>query len=409
MRRVKRPNFFIYYFLLFFIGLFFIIKNRVHFDRKATKKIKGPALVIANHPSRPDFIYSLLALFHRRLNIVVARNYTYYRSLRRILEITSAIPKNLFNPDSSTVKSIMAIIKQGGVVLIMPEGRLSSNGSIGVMPEGIAKLVQKLEVPIINVHIDGGYLTGGKWITKRRRGRINVKTSVILTPKDIKALTLTEIKESILNNLSYNDFEWIKENKKIRFKGKALASGLDRILYVCPHCHEEFTLKTNKHQFQCTKCSFQVSLTNRYRFIASDNPVYFDNIYEWFEYQRSIIEQQLAHSDYTLETKVILKMPKKIKNKVLMKNTGEGICTLSKQGLSYKGMIDGAYVEKFFPISVMATLLFGCDEDFEIYYENHFYYFEPITNRKQVVKWSIFTEVAYQLSLQKEKQDETLL
>lgn len=406
MRKVKRPNFFIYYFLLLFVGPFFKIKNRVRFNRKEIKKLKGPALVIANHPSRPDFVYSIMALFKRRLNVVVARNYTYYPSLHYLLKITHTIPKNLFNPDSSTVKSIMSIIKKGGSVLMMPEGRLSSNGSIGVMPEGIEKLVQKLGVTVVNIHIDGAYLTGAKWITRRRKGRINVKTSIILTPEETKKLPLETIKQKIITSLYYNDFEWIKENPNISFKGRSLTSGLDNLLYLCPHCGTEFNLISKRHQFICTNCFYEVSLDNRYQFTSKNQyPLYFENIYSWFEYQRQVIEQQLTQNDLYLEVKVKLKMPRNIKNNMQIKVVGEGICTINKEGLFYSGMIEGKLEKIFFPIAIMPTLLFGCDEDFEIYYDNHFYYFEPLINRKQVVKWSLFTEVAYQLYQKKAKQE----
>jgi hypothetical protein len=77
----------------------------------------------------------------------------------------------------------------------MPEGRLSSNGTKGIMPDGIHKLVKKLEVPLVLVKINGAFLTGGKWITSRRRGRIEVTASVLLSKEEVIALSAEEIHE----------------------------------------------------------------------------------------------------------------------------------------------------------------------------------------------------------------------
>ena len=73
----KRPNRFLYHLTFWLIYPFFKIKNRLRINRKTVRKIKGPMIVIANHPSRPDFIYSIDAMYTLRINVVVARYYTF--------------------------------------------------------------------------------------------------------------------------------------------------------------------------------------------------------------------------------------------------------------------------------------------------------------------------------------------
>ena len=164
----KRPNRLLYHLTFLLIYPIFKIKNRVRINRKAVRKIKGPMIVIANHPSRPDFVYSVAAMYPHRLNVVVARYYTYIPKVNALLKRFRIIPKNLFNPDNSTIKSIMGVVKQGGSVLLMPEGRLSSNGTKGIMPDGIHKLVKKLEVPLVLVKINGAFLREVNGYSRRR-------------------------------------------------------------------------------------------------------------------------------------------------------------------------------------------------------------------------------------------------
>jgi 1-acyl-sn-glycerol-3-phosphate acyltransferase len=391
----KRPNRLLYHLTFLLIYPIFKIKNRVRINRKAVRKIKGPMIVIANHPSRPDFVYSVAAMYPHRLNVVVARYYTYIPKVNALLKRFRIIPKNLFNPDNSTIKSIMGVVKQGGSVLLMPEGRLSSNGTKGIMPDGIHKLVKKLEVPLVLVKINGAFFTGGKWITSRRRGRIEVTASVLLSKEEVIALSAEEIHEKIEQALEYNDFLWLAEHPEISYKGKSLASSLENILYVCPNCQSEFTLKSERHKFTCEDCGYEVTLNSRYEFESTKQPVIFPNILAWFNYQKQVVTQEIEQGK-TLETEVILKNPVKNGKKTELLEVGRGKCFLNCEGLKYTGTQNNQPVELFFPISIMPTLLFGCNEDFEIYHDNQFYYFMPIQNRLQTVKWSIYTEAAYQ-------------
>ena len=89
-------------------------------------------------------------------------------------------------------------------------------------------------------------------------------------------------------------------------------------------------------------------------------------------------------------------MPKTTKKGTQLEIVGEGDCRLDQNGLSYLGSSDGEFVHYYFPLQLMPTLLFGCREDFEIYHENQFYYFVPKNNLDQVIKWSIYTEAAYE-------------
>lgn len=390
----KRPNRFLYNLTFWLIYPFFKIKNRLRINRKTVRKIKGPMIVIANHPSRPDFIYSIAAMYPLRLNVVVARYYTFIPKINALIKRFRVIPKNLYNPDSSTIKGIIGVIRQGGSVLLMPEGRLSSDGTKGIMPDGIHKLVKKMEVPLVLVKINGAFMTGGKWITSRRRGRIEVTASVLLSKEEVVALSAEEIRQIIDQSLEYNDYLWLEKRPEIGYKGKSLASGLENILYLCPNCQSEFTLKPHKHQFTCAHCGYSVTLNRRYRFESDKQPVIFTTILDWFNYQKQVALRDIEQGKM-LETEVILKNPLSNGKKTELLEVGKGKCFLNSEGLRYRGTQNGQEVDIFFPISIMPTLLFGCNEDFEIYHDNQFYYFLPIENRLQTVKWSIYTEAAY--------------
>ena len=70
----------------------------------------------------------------------------------------------------------------------------------------------------------------------------------------------------------------------------------------------------------------------------------------------------------------------------MLRELGEGVCTLTAEGLEYKGTRDGEYVELDFPIKQIYRLLFGAGEDFEVYVGKNIYYFVP-EDKRSAVEW----------------------
>ena len=102
--------------------------------------------------------------------------------------------------------------------------------------------------------------------------------------------------------------------------------------------------------------------------------------------------------NYKLESKVELKLPS-TDGKTFMRKAGFGTCTLTREGLTYKGTCDGEMVEKFFPMKNIYRLLFGAGEDFEIYEGKTLWYFVP-ENKKSCVIWYNASEIFKNLSLE---------
>lgn len=375
---------------------YFKIKNNVKLlKNKEVKKLKPPYVLLSPHPSKPDFVYNAMCVFPKRLNAIVARYYFYNTARKKLLEQLGCIPKSLFCADIETIKGTMEIIKKNGIILMMPEGRLSASGETEKMPGGLGKLIKKLKVPVVVTTINGAHLTGAKWMEKLRKGRIEVGSEIVLTVEDIMNMDDLMIEQKINEKIYYNDYEWNK-TAKIEYRGKNLLKGLDNLIYICPNCKEEFSLETDKNIIQCKHCGFNVEMDNTYQFIKKDEN-YFDNINQWFKFQIEYEKEQIISKGLNMNTKVILKMPKKDSKRPVV--VGEGTCYLNEEELRYEGTINKEIVTRIFKIKNIQALPFGCGEDFEIYHNNDFYYFAPIENKKQCVKWSITTEIAHNLTL----------
>ena len=124
------------------------------------------------------------------------------------------------------------------------------------------------------------------------------------------------------------------------------------------------------------------SVDQRYGF-AKGFP--FRNFAQWYDWQKDLLAKEIAENDdYCLSSKVELRLPGT--GKGLTRHGGEGVCTLTREGLTYLGTKDGKNVELRFPIQKVYRLLFGAGENFEIYDGTEIHYFVP-DEKRSAVDW----------------------
>ena len=80
--------------------------------------------------------------------------------------------------------------------------------------------------------------------------------------------------------------------------------------------------------------------------------------------------------------------------KSLTRHGGEGICTLTREGLTYAGTKDGEPYEVSFTLKRIYRLLFGAGENFEIYNGSEILYFVP-EERRSAVDWYLTSMILY--------------
>lgn len=388
---VRKPSKFMYF--LFYHIVFKLVKWKVNLKvrrAKILKAVKGPFIIMFNHASFFDWIYSFPPLYPKKPNVVMAYYYFTNYQLGKYLNKAGAFPKFLYQPDVSAIRNIKKVINWGGSIAIAPEGRLSAYGEIETIAPATEKLLKHLQVPVYISKIDGAYLTKPKWAKTIRKGSVEVTYDQAFTVEELEMQSLEEIKANLEKKLYYNDFEWQKENR-VYFKGKKFAEGLENILYLCPVCHSEFSLVTKENKVTCSHCSLEVKLNNYYEFESSNAAVPL-NIRDWFLQQKAYENQNVAKSDYELSEKVTLKFPDPYGNGFVV--VGNGVCRFNLEGMHYEGTINDERVNKLFKIENLPAIPFGADENFEVYHDLTLYYFIPEV-ASHSVKWSVVGEALY--------------
>lgn len=359
-------------------------RNNMVVDAEEIKDIKPPFVAICNHPGFFDWAYAAKALRPHYVSFMTAKYYFFNPVLGFLLNRLGAIPKQLFSPDVSTIKQCIRVVKDGGVLCFFPEGRLSAYGEIETVSDGTFALLKKLGVPVVNIHIDGSYRSTPKFNMSLRRGEIRVKASVLFTKADLETLSMEEGKRLVFDALYYNEFH---ESNIRSFLSKTIAEGLENILYICPKCKSEFTLMTKGNSICCSECNNSFILDEYYRFHkANEDCVGFNDIREWYLFQKETERNRVQDPDFEMKCHVILKQP--VKKTEMFSYVGEGNAQISREGFSYIGKKNGEDFSLSVPLDSLPALLFGANENFEVYRGNDFYYFVP-DNPLHVVKWSV--------------------
>ncbi len=338
-------------------------------------RLERPCIVLANHGAFLDFAYAGRIIRKERPSFIIARLYTYHKTLGKIIRRAGAFPKSMFSTDLENAKNCIRVIRNNGVLIMMPEARLSTVGKWEGVQEVTYQFIKKTGLPVYTIKLEGNYFAKPKWGDKVRGGSVVYSTlNLLYTKEQIAELSAQEIQAGVESVLKYDEFEWLKTQPDIHYKSKTLAKGLENILVRCPHCGAKYSMITEGMTVKCSECEKSATLNDRYAFV--DNTP-FENFAEWYDWQRVEMEKEiLTNPEFKLEQNVTLKHSSK-DGKTMLRVAGTGVCTLDKTGLTYRGERDGESIEKHFPLSVIYRLLFGSGENFEIYEGREIWFFVP--------------------------------
>ena len=353
--------------------------------------IDGGFILMFNHQSNFDFIYSYDAFLPRKVNSVVAYYFFCKGFLAKILHAVGAFPKYQYQADMNAIRNIRNILQDGGIIGIAPEGRRCTYGAMETLAPATADMVKSMGVPVVQAMIHGAYFSTPKWAKTHRRGRIDVSYETVITAEEVKTLTTEEIYAKLVAGCDYDEFAWQKK-ERVCYKGRRFAEGLENILYLCPACGEEFTLATEDDRIFCRRCGASATLDHYYDF-HSDTAAMPQNIRDWYLLQKKTERAKMDAEDYCLTAHVKLQLPGD--NGGEFREVGEGQLTLTRSGVTYDGPINGTDETVRFDIRSLPGIIYRVGKEVEINHNDTLYYFVP-DNVTSCAKWSVAIEQMYE-------------
>ena len=169
-------------------------KYNVHFSYKDdVSAYRGQSyVVVSNHASRMDYVFTAPAFLPDSFNFVVGWNEFFRSHLAFILRAAQVIPKKNFVSQPYSIRQIIRVIRAGGRIILLPEGMSSISGANQPCARGSGHLLKNLGVPVLYTKIAGGYLTAPKYNLTDRIGRVDVEAGVLFTPEQLRDMTADE-------------------------------------------------------------------------------------------------------------------------------------------------------------------------------------------------------------------------
>lgn len=433
-KKTKRPNRFIYFVFGFIVILISMLFRKIRFiykmpdgkvrTGKRAKLVlagfKPPFIIVGNHQSIYDHFYMVRAFYPFRLNFIVARKLFLAGGLSLFVKFAHAIPKSLFQPDVQTIReSFDILLSQNGILALYPDGQIGVNGISKEMPESCGKLVKKMKLPVYGVRTTGAYFCDNSWRKFVKRGIIEVEVSELLTPEQITTLSADEIDKYIAEKI-YVDNYAEQERTGYLYKGFNRAAGLENILYQCPECKHELTLKTKKHDVICTHCGAQAEYTESAHLDWKKSKTkYYPHIGAWYNAQRDVEKKRhLENDNFCFEAAVELRVLSEqavsltdgsnctIKKTRAIEKAGTGVLRLCEDGYFYEGEVFGKEEKLRFDPLKIRYIPYTPGSNFQIYSQDVMFAFHP-KDPRLCAKIALTIETLYEKKIEEQNNFES--
>lgn len=400
-RKIKKPNFFLMSFVFFLLGIINkFLKVKFKYDYKH-KSLKGkPLILLSSHASRLEFYYTLYGFKRKDINMVCGYQNIMHKIIYPAFISLGIISKYLYQPDLGSIKQMLKVLKRNGTLGLFPEGIQSTSGSTHPINPATAQFIKRSKANVVIATSKGAYLATNRYSSDRKKGPIDIEYSLVFTPESLETLSETEIYNILLEKIRYNDFEYNKIARNKYIGKKSNAYGIDKILYKCPDCKEEYSLSVEGDTVSCKKCGFKVQVNEYYDLVNISGKNVPDDIDKWYKWQRNQVRKEITSDDFVMTLQGSLctiktdKLRKPPKNREVL---SIGTASLTNRGLSFSGILDNQSVDYNFDANSLYSLTFSTKGFLEFYHNNEYYMIIPDNLEKCLIKWTLASEEIHNL------------
>jgi 1-acyl-sn-glycerol-3-phosphate acyltransferase len=295
---------------------------------------------------------------------------------------------------------MLKVLRRNGALGLFPEGIQSTSGSTHPINPATAQFIKKSKANVVVCTSKGAYLATNRYSSDRKKGYIGIKYSLLFTPEMLDEFTEEQIYHLILEKISYNDFAFNKEARHKYIGKKPNAFGIDKILYKCPDCKAEHTLRVENDTVVCGSCGFRVRINEYYDLVdvkGKDCPADID---AWYKWQRRCVASQVTEDSFEMVLRGSLctlrldKLRKPPKNRRIL---SVGTARLTNRGLSFSGVLDGEKVDFDFSAKSVYSLTFSTEGFLEFYCNNDYFMLVPDEKDRCLIKWTLAAEEIHNL------------
>ena len=310
----------IFIIIIWIIALINKIKNKAKIVKHG-KLPKAPYILISTHASMLDFYVALMLTFpHRAYWISTVEEFIpRFFIFRRI----GVLAKRKFTNDPKGAMRYLEVLKRKKILVIYPEARYSFTGETERIDKSLGRFIKQANVPVVFMREHGNYLYCPQWSDHQVRKVKPIVEDVytLISKRDLEELTAEEIQQKIEDAFQNSEEKWMEDNNiQITYENRAV--GLERILYKCPHCGQEFEMSTESHFLKCNHCGIIYNYLENGKLQCTNGETIFDYPSKWYKWEKECVKKEVEEGTYHFEDDVRVE-----------KLLGAGIGFVAQEGL----------------------------------------------------------------------------
>ena len=352
-----KPNMIVYRIMQGLSNIVAEVVFRRKFLRNEIKDKQGPMVIVGNHEAALDFT-TLVAATKRPITFVVSDSFYNTLPFRKAMKMIGVIPKQQFQTTVKEISLMRQTIKHDDILMFYPAGLMSDDGLSTPIPASTYAFLKWLGADIYAARVSGTYFCTPKWSKKIRPGKTYADIYKLIDKDELLQMTDLQIKEKVEGALNFDAYRE-QENLKIKYLGANNVQGIENVLYICPNCKKEFTVKTKKkHTLYCTECGFAHE-SDKYGFLHNVGNVGNEIRYvsDWSRMIHDQIKNDMESGKLTqLYSKATVQIIDYKKKKYV--TVGRAHVTLTHDKFIIEGPINCKYQHIEIPISHFCSLPF---------------------------------------------------
>lgn len=233
------------------------IKYRYSYNRYPELKHNRPIMVIGNHTIPIDPILMGLSMPFHLYYFATEQIFNLGLLSKLLVWAVNPIKKAKSVADLSAVRKSKQIVNEGGSIGIYPEGNVSYDGAKTTINPSIVKLIKFLKIPLVFFMTEGLFFSNPRWSIYPKKGKSHSAVTEILEPETYLEFTDDELLDYIEERFNRNAYEQNTEN--ILYKGKDIALGLERLLFVDLKTNQPFVTYSENDKLKSHKSDFELT------------------------------------------------------------------------------------------------------------------------------------------------------
>lgn len=314
---------------ILYYPVWLFIKLKFGYTFEKPQNLPENYIVLSNHTTDFDPLFVGLS-FKRQMFFVGSEHISRWKGIyafayKIINFLLCPIMRKKGTVAASTVKEILQRIRKGKNVCIFAEGVRSWDGTGSPILESTGKLIKTAKCGLVTYRITGGYFVSPMWSESGlRKGRIHGVPVGVYTKEQLEKMSVDEINALIKEDLYEDAYARQRENP-CRYTGKALAKGIENLLFICPECEAHGTINSAGDTVFCTECGFKFRY-DEYGMLRGAPYFTLRDMFAW-QKERVIDNAKNGHT-YSTESATLIKISDGVEKQV-----GSGTFSLGPDGM----------------------------------------------------------------------------